>query len=90
MATLSLFFFNLLPLPFLDGSELLCALMDLATDSEDTFSFDVEALETGRGGVRADRGILQRAKSNIKRYVPYGTLGIVIMSSLFSIGNALI
>lgn len=89
MATLSLFFFNLLPLPFLDGSELLCALMDLVTDAENALSFDVEALELGRAGVRRGRGILQRAKSHIVRYVPYGTLGIVIMSSLSSIANSL-
>ena len=47
MATLSLYFFNLLPLPHLDGTELLLTVLDFLFDrKQESFVYDVEALET--------------------------------------------
>ena len=46
MATLSLYFFNLLPLPHLDGTELLLTILDFLFDrKQEPFVYDVEALE---------------------------------------------
>jgi S2P endopeptidase len=46
MATLSLYFFNLLPLPHLDGTELLLTILDFLFDQkQEPFAYDVEALE---------------------------------------------
>jgi S2P endopeptidase len=46
MATLSLYFFNLLPLPHLDGTELLLTILDFLFDrKQEPFIYDVEALE---------------------------------------------
>jgi len=47
MATLSLYLFNLLPLPHLDGTELLSSILDSLFDKkQEPFVYDVEALET--------------------------------------------
>lgn len=47
MATLSLYFFNLLPLPHLDGAELLLTILDFLFDGkQEPFVYDIEALET--------------------------------------------
>jgi membrane-associated protease RseP (regulator of RpoE activity) len=45
MATLSLYLFNLLPLPFLDGTELCKELIDMAFERRDAFGYDIESLE---------------------------------------------
>jgi len=46
MATLSLYLFNLLPLPYLDGTELCKELIDMAfEDKGDAFVYDTESLE---------------------------------------------
>jgi len=56
MATLSLFFFNLLPIPHLDGSELLQAFVDMAFNSQrKTFTYDVEALQSNEGDYEGSR-----------------------------------
>ena len=44
MSTFSLYFFNLLPLPYLDGTELLLTILDFLFDQE-PFIYDVEALD---------------------------------------------
>ncbi|KIM43629.1 hypothetical protein M413DRAFT_18068 [Hebeloma cylindrosporum] len=56
MATLSLYFFNLLPIPHLDGSELLQSFVDLAFPTQrDGFIYDVEALESDGGDYEGPR-----------------------------------
>jgi len=50
MATLSLYIFNLLPLPLLDGLQFLIILVQLAWGQDDvvTNEYDLEALEVSR------------------------------------------
>lgn len=50
MATLSLYLFNLLPLPHLDGTQLLDALLDLAFSLDDNASASSNADGTTNGG----------------------------------------
>jgi S2P endopeptidase len=48
MATLSLYVFNLLPLPYLDGTELFKELIDMALeDRVDVAIYDIESFEQG-------------------------------------------
>ncbi|KAJ4001428.1 peptidase family M50-domain-containing protein [Lentinula boryana] len=68
MATLSLFIFNLLPLPFLDGAQLLSALMDYAYPVLEPNN----DLETG--GVSA--GLW---KQRLERLVQFGTLCLIAL-----------
>jgi len=83
MATLSLYIFNLLPLPFLDGTQLLDEVLDfvlVSVNSSGSYSdtIDLEALEGSRvrsrrlgGGDRHGR-----LKYWIRRIVRASTLGL--------------
>ncbi|KAF9524954.1 peptidase family M50-domain-containing protein [Crepidotus variabilis] len=71
MTTISLFFFNLLPLPYLDGTELLKAFIDLTISSEtDALSYDIEALE--RSLEMEDSRPARRWKERIVRIMNVG------------------
>ncbi|KAF8958412.1 hypothetical protein BDZ97DRAFT_1668560 [Flammula alnicola] len=89
MATLSLYFFNLLPLPYLDGAELLHALLDWVFDTkQESFSYDIEAFEPG-GDYHEDTRTRRRWKERIMKYVPYTMFGIFLCGVLFAIMNAI-
>ncbi|CAA7262563.1 unnamed protein product [Cyclocybe aegerita] len=81
-ATLSLYFFNLLPLPHLDGTQLLRAFLDIVLDprfKEQGFVYDLESLESGAGHGSRDRdeyaGIRSRKrwKERVVKFANYGT-----------------
>lgn len=79
MATLSLFVFNLLPLPFLDGAQLLNALLDYVRPVSEL-------------GVDEESGISQRApaaswKRRFERLVQFGTLGMILLYMLLRVGG---
>ncbi|KIM76861.1 hypothetical protein PILCRDRAFT_825840 [Piloderma croceum F 1598] len=83
MATLSLYIFNLLPLPFLDGTQLLDAILDfilVSVNGSGSYSdtIDLEALEDGRGrgGRMRGRDGHARLKYWIGRIVRAATLGL--------------
>lgn len=78
MAMLSLFLFNLLPLPYLDGSQFLDALLDMASRTEPE-SYD---LELGNGGVYA--GSHWNWKPITRRIVRGGTLAAFTASILLA------
>ncbi|KAL1717732.1 hypothetical protein EV715DRAFT_292035 [Schizophyllum commune] len=80
LATLSLFLFNLLPLPMLDGEQFLRTLLDLVLgDASPYDEYDVGALEDAEAGVGADRssGIGTRAtragRRGLSRWLPRNT-----------------
>jgi S2P endopeptidase len=74
MATLSLYFFNLLPLPYLDGTELLLTILDFLLDKQQQpFVYDVEALETAN--TPETTRMRQRWKQRLGKSIP-----IVIMT----------
>ncbi|KAF8191366.1 hypothetical protein BJ912DRAFT_1041697 [Pholiota molesta] len=88
MATLSLYFFNLLPLPHLDGTELLHSLLDWAFEMDNgAVSYNFSALEAGEND-REEPRTRRRWKERIMRYTPYAMCGLVICSILLSILNA--
>jgi S2P endopeptidase len=88
MATLSLYFFNLLPLPHLDGTELLHSLLDWAFEMDNgAVSYNFGALEAGEND-REEPRTRRRWKARIMRYTPYAMCGLVICSILLSILNA--
>ena len=90
MATLSLYFFNLLPIPHLDGSELLQSFVDLTFDNQrDMFMYDVEALESSEGHYEVSRKS-RRRKAWIIRCFHIVTTVLVISCILFTILNSLI
>lgn len=81
MATLSLYIFNLLPLPFLDGTQLLDAVLDfvlVSVNGSGSYSdtIDLEALEGGRGRGRSLRRGDGRSKYWIGRIVRAAALGL--------------
>jgi len=74
MATLSLYLFNLLPLPYLDGTELFHELFDMVfEDRGDEFVYDVESL-----GNRPERPNHRgKWKKRIMRLV-HSTLAVIL------------
>jgi S2P endopeptidase len=87
MATLSLYLFNLLPLPFLDGTQLLDAMLDFVFDSYFFCTsgapeeIDLGALEGGvnRGaGGRGRRSGHGRWKHFVGKMVRSGTTGLCV------------
>lgn len=82
LATLSLFFVNLLPLPHLDGTALLGALLDFAAGvGRGASGFDFSALEAGAGSA-ADwdseaRRVRGRWGRRLRMGVPWAMAGIV-------------
>ena len=79
MATQSLYIFNLLPLPFLDGTQLLDAVLDVVLASGPySDAIDLEALEggRGRGGRLRGRHVHDRLMYWIGKIVRAATLGL--------------
>ncbi|KAL1676861.1 hypothetical protein EV122DRAFT_279741 [Schizophyllum commune] len=73
LATLSLFLFNLLPLPMLDGEQFLRSLLDLAMgDASPYDEFDVAALEDAEAGIRPSRVVGTSAR-RLRRWLPRNT-----------------
>jgi len=88
MATLSLYLFNLLPLPYLDGSKFLGTLIDFVfEDREDLSTYDLESLNRemraqGRTGPRfAWKGTIMKMIHSI-------AIGSVISCILLTLVNA--
>jgi S2P endopeptidase len=80
MATLSLYLFNLLPLPFLDGTQLLETLLDWLIDpsAASLTEIDLEALEGGSFETET-RNISRwhvRWKQAVSKLVRSGTTGL--------------
>jgi len=90
MATLSLYFFNLLPIPYLDGSELLHSFVDLAFDTQqDVFMYDVEALESNEGNYEGSRK-RRRWKAWIVKCFHVVTTALVASCILITLLNSMI
>lgn len=95
MATLSLYLFNLLPLPFLDGSQLLEAFLELALLSltpnlaEDS---ELEALEQGasRSQSRDSSRRWKRSKTRVSNVIRSGTLGLFGICVGLALVNAIL
>ena len=82
MASLSLYLFNLLPLPPLDGAQFLEGLLDLTLKSSEQLlaeDFDLEALERGRRPRRSTSGI-----NKVIRACTMGLLGICMTLSFIN------
>jgi len=88
MATLSLYLFNLLPLPYLDGSKFLGTLLDAVLEErEDLFTYDLESLNRemraqGRMGSRF------RWKGAIMKMVHLTAIVSMISCILLALVNA--
>ena len=90
MATLSLFFFNLLPIPHLDGSELLQSFLDLAFHTQrNAFTYDVEALESNEGDYEGSRR-RRRWKAWIVKCFHVVTTALVASCILITLLNSMI
>ncbi|KZP28018.1 hypothetical protein FIBSPDRAFT_1039738 [Athelia psychrophila] len=92
MVTLSLYFFNLLPLPFLDGTQMLEAMLDFAGgsnandsyhSSDDVFGDELDALEggaigeSGRGGGRPRSAWMRSWRARLEKAVKSGTTMLI-------------
>ncbi|KAJ7103756.1 hypothetical protein C8R44DRAFT_640486 [Mycena epipterygia] len=90
MATLSLYLFNLLPLPYLDGAQFVQALLEMAFEGAGTGfdEYDVEALEaastTNHSELRRNRG---RWKERLGRGIPIATTCLFVLSALLALTN---
>jgi len=89
MATLSLYFFNLLPLPYLDGTELLLSILDFLCDrkQEEPFVYDVEALESG--DAPETMRIRRRWKQRLGKIIPIMTMSTFICCIVLGMMNLL-
>ncbi|KAF8154677.1 hypothetical protein B0H34DRAFT_783787 [Crassisporium funariophilum] len=89
MATISLYFFNLLPLPYLDGEELLRSIIDLLfEDKQEPFIYDVEALE--REEAPEDTRSHRRRKDRLIRYVTFVATGAFVCCILLGLVNSIL
>ncbi|KAJ7040818.1 hypothetical protein C8F04DRAFT_1253726 [Mycena alexandri] len=89
MATLSLYLFNLLPLPYLDGSQFVQALLEMMFQAESGFDeYDVEALEaastTSQGRSRRSRG---GWKERLGKGITIATTCLFVLSALLALTN---
>ncbi|KAJ7853498.1 hypothetical protein B0H14DRAFT_782643 [Mycena olivaceomarginata] len=89
MATLSLYFFNLLPLPYLDGAQFVQALLDMVFKADTGFDeYDIDALEAAstasHGTQRRDRG---RWKERLGKGIPIATTCLFVLSVLLALTN---
>jgi len=88
MATLSLYFFNLLPLPFLDGTELLRAFLEMGFEGQnDAFMFDVESLNGGQNNREGTR-LRRRWKEKVIQALHYVLTGTLLCYVPVAIMNA--
>jgi S2P endopeptidase len=87
MITLSLYFFNLLPLPHLDGTELLAVFIESVVVAEQTrFTYDVES-QGGRMDTRTQP--CERWRERIITLVHCALLGTLILYMFLASMNAL-
>ncbi|KAJ7176575.1 hypothetical protein C8R46DRAFT_39915 [Mycena filopes] len=88
MATLSLYLFNLLPLPYLDGSQLVQAVLETTYRAESGFDeYDVEALEaasTPQGGSSRNR---RRWKEGLGQGITRATTCVFVLSALLALAD---
>lgn len=91
MGTLSLFFFNLLPLPHLDGSQFLQTVLEIAFDDnslDDAMEYDIEALESARGHQNPRRR--GRWKNRFTRGIPKVTIAVFVLGIILGTINVLL
>lgn len=86
MATLSLYFFNLLPLPNLDGTELLLSNFDILFDKR-PFVYDVEALETQE--TSETTRMRRRWRQRLSKIIPPMTMTLLICCIILGMMNTL-
>lgn len=89
MATLSLYLFNLLPLPYLDGSQFVQALLEMVFQGSTRFDeYDVEALEAASTAneVRPRRN-RERWKERLGRGIPIATTCLFVLSAILALTN---
>ncbi|KAJ7182585.1 hypothetical protein C8R43DRAFT_7552, partial [Mycena crocata] len=89
MATLSLYLFNLLPLPYLDGAQFVKALLETVFQVGTGFEeYDVEALEaastSNQGALRRNRG---RWKERFAKWIPVATTCLFVLSAILALRN---
>ncbi|KAJ6567754.1 hypothetical protein DFH09DRAFT_1034204 [Mycena vulgaris] len=88
MATLSLYLFNLLPLPYLDGAQFVHALLDMMFEAGTGYDdYDVEALEaasTANQGARRNR---VRWKERLGKGIPVATTCLFVLSAILGLMN---
>lgn len=85
MASLSLFFFNLLPLPYLDGSQFLNAILEASLKDSGVVhpdDFELEAVEERR---RPRRSVWW--KELLVWLIPELTLGLLAVCTLLGVLN---
>jgi S2P endopeptidase len=88
MGTLSLFFFNLLPLPYLDGSQFLDTILQVLNEDElDGAVYDIEALEDARD--RRNPRERERWKRMLMAVVPQATIGLFGICIILGVINVL-
>jgi S2P endopeptidase len=89
MATLSLYFFNLLPLPFLDGAQFLNTILDMSFDSPvqsaSIEEYDLEALETRTPPRRMMTETMSHWKYSLARVIPVTTAGIFVACTVLAL-----
>ena len=89
MATLSLYFFNLLPLPHLDGTELLLTILDFLFDrKQEPLVYDVEALETE--DTPETTRMRRRWKERLGKTIPIMTISVFICCIILGVMNILL
>lgn len=88
MITMSLFLFNLLPLPLLDGLQFLDVLLDLVFVMSGVAEGEGEDIEMGLGMIRGN-GRMTDWKGLVRRVVRGWTMGCVAVSVLLGMWNAL-
>ncbi|KAK7052386.1 histone acetyltransferase [Favolaschia claudopus] len=89
MATLSLYLFNLLPLPHLDGSQFVGALLDIVLQTDTGFDgYDLEALEEASS---SHTGTQRRRRTQWKEMLDKGiqiaTTSVFVLSAALTMVN---
>jgi len=84
MSTLSLFFFNLLPLPYLDGEMLLRSFLDILFLKKDDFPYDLDQLELGGTSedTRVYRKLADGVVTSMLRMSTCLTIACIVLSLL--------
>ncbi|KAK0196677.1 hypothetical protein F5146DRAFT_918911 [Armillaria mellea] len=83
MATLSLYLFNLLPLPYLDGSQFLAALLGIASHAETSDIYDLEM------GINISRHVGTGWMVRIEKTLRVGTTVVFIICVLMAGWNSI-
>ncbi len=89
MITLSLYFFNLLPLPHLDGTELLAVFIESVVVAKQTrFPYDIES-QGGRMDTQRSTQPCEQWRERIITLVHCALLGTLILYMFLASMNAL-